>query len=142
MKSAIYFLIGLMGLSINAHSYQCTANLQDRGGNTISSHYGHDRYDYERACDDALNQCERNASRRRGQYCEIEERRRPRPKVEFVTCGSDISRVGYCNVGTGARVELDKNIFGDCIQGMSWGYDRDYIWVRNCGAVFKVTKYH
>ncbi len=55
-----------------------------------------------------------------------------------ITCRSINNREERCRVNTGGRVQLVRQISNAaCIEGQTWRYDRNAIWVRNgCQAVF------
>jgi hypothetical protein len=56
-------------------------------------------------------------------------------------CASDDGRRHYCNVDTRGGVRLVQQRSGSpCIQGRTWGYDRNGIWVdRGCRAEFETN---
>lgn len=55
-----------------------------------------------------------------------------------VRCESNDNRTRYCNADTRGGVRLSRRLSdAQCIQGSSWGYDRQRIWVsRGCRAEF------
>lgn len=59
---------------------------------------------------------------------------------QTLTCSSDDGRRHYCNVNTFGNIRLTRQISGTpCIQGQTWGYDRQGVWVdRGCRAEFFV----
>jgi Protein of unknown function (DUF3011) len=61
---------------------------------------------------------------------------------ERVSCDSDDMRRHWCRVDTRGGVRLYKQKSDSpCIQGRSWGYNRDGIWVdRGCRAEFEVGR--
>jgi Protein of unknown function (DUF3011) len=65
------------------------------------------------------------------------------PQGVVITCSSDNGRRNYCPVNYSIRnVQLTKQRSGSpCIQGQTWGYDRQRIWVdRGCRADFLVQR--
>jgi hypothetical protein len=58
---------------------------------------------------------------------------------EMIVCRSN-GRFTRCAVGTRFGVQLSRQLSGaSCVEGRSWGYDRDGIWVdRGCAAEFFV----
>ena len=56
-------------------------------------------------------------------------------------CASDDGRRHYCNVDTRGGIRLVQQRSGSpCIQGRTWGYDRNGIWVdRGCRADFETA---
>jgi hypothetical protein len=62
-------------------------------------------------------------------------------QVRSVTCESEKGRNKSCGAGMSiGRVELDKQLSDTrCVQGRTWGYDRNAIWVnQGCRARFRV----
>jgi DUF3011 family protein len=59
-----------------------------------------------------------------------------------ITCESNDNRRNYCRVDTRGGVRLYKQKSGSpCVQGRSWGYNRDGIWVdRGCRAEFQIGR--
>jgi hypothetical protein len=59
-----------------------------------------------------------------------------------ITCASDDGRRHYCRIATQGRVRLTNQRSGSpCVQGQSWGYDGNGIWVdRGCRADFIVGR--
>jgi hypothetical protein len=55
-------------------------------------------------------------------------------------CESNDNKYNYCRVNTGGGVSLARQLSDSpCIQGRTWGYDRDGIWVNSgCRADFAV----
>ncbi|GGE07062.1 hypothetical protein GCM10011529_11810 [Polymorphobacter glacialis] len=54
-----------------------------------------------------------------------------------ITCGSMNYRPARCPIAGANSVRINQVIGGECIQGRSWGYDRDGVWVNNgCRARF------
>ena len=64
------------------------------------------------------------------------------PQGLVVSCSSDNGRRNFCPTSTGRGVQLTKQRSGSpCIQGQTWGYDRQRIWVdRGCRADFVVQR--
>jgi Protein of unknown function (DUF3011) len=60
-----------------------------------------------------------------------------------VSCNSNDNRRNWCNVDTRGGVRLYKQKSDSpCIQGRTWGYNRNGIWVdRGCRAEFEVGRY-
>ena len=60
--------------------------------------------------------------------------------AQTIYCGSENGRRQRCPVDTRGGVRLvNQKSEASCIQGRSWGYKRDYIWVdRGCRADFEV----
>jgi Protein of unknown function (DUF3011) len=60
-----------------------------------------------------------------------------------VSCSSNDNRRNWCNVDTRGGVRLYKQKSDSpCIQGRTWGYNRNGIWVdRGCRAEFEVGRY-
>ncbi|MBO0859920.1 MAG: DUF3011 domain-containing protein [Chloracidobacterium sp.] len=60
------------------------------------------------------------------------------PQGQQVYCASDDGRRHYCAIDIRGGVRLIKQHSGDsCIQGQTWGYDRNGVWVdRGCRADF------
>jgi len=60
-----------------------------------------------------------------------------RNRGEIITCSSR-GRFNRCSANTRWGVQLDRQISGaSCVEGRSWGYDDDGIWVdRGCAADF------
>ncbi|MCI0661554.1 MAG: DUF3011 domain-containing protein [Acidobacteria bacterium] len=59
-----------------------------------------------------------------------------------ITCNSNDMRRNWCNVDTRGGVRLYKQKSDSpCIQGRTWGYNRDGIWVdRGCRAEFQIGR--
>ena len=59
---------------------------------------------------------------------------------ETIYCGSEDGRRHTCSVDTRGGVRLlEQKSDANCVQGRSWGYERNYIWVsRGCRADFEV----
>jgi len=60
---------------------------------------------------------------------------------QTITCSSndaDDSKPHYCNIDTRGGIQLTRQISGSpCIQGQTWGYDNQRVWVsRGCRAEF------
>ena len=57
-----------------------------------------------------------------------------------ITCSSDNGKRNYCNADTSRGVRMVNQRSGSpCVQGQSWGYDRNGIWVdRGCRADFQL----
>lgn len=57
---------------------------------------------------------------------------------QTVTCASDDGKRHYCNMDTRGGVQLSRQISGtNCVQGRSWGYDAQGVWVdKGCRADF------
>jgi hypothetical protein len=57
-----------------------------------------------------------------------------------VTCSSDNMRRNYCDVGQNGGVRLlRQRSDANCVEGSTWGYDRNQIWVDGgCRADFEV----
>jgi hypothetical protein len=64
------------------------------------------------------------------------------PQGVVISCSSDNGKRNFCPVNTGRGVQLTKQRSGSpCIQGQTWGYDRQRIWVdRGCRADFLVQR--
>lgn len=62
------------------------------------------------------------------------------PRARLVRCESIKSLAQRCAVETGAGVRLHKQLSrSQCVEGRSWGYDRNGIWVEEgCRAEFEV----
>jgi DUF3011 family protein/DnaJ-like protein len=60
--------------------------------------------------------------------------------AQTIRCESNNNARNYCPVDTRGGVRLSRQISGSaCIQGSTWGYDDDRIWVNNgCRADFEV----
>jgi hypothetical protein len=60
---------------------------------------------------------------------------------QSITCSSNDGRRNYCNVNTRGGVQMTRQISGSaCIQGQTWGWDSNRIWVdRGCRAEFMVA---
>jgi Ricin-type beta-trefoil lectin domain/Protein of unknown function (DUF3011) len=58
-----------------------------------------------------------------------------------ITCSSNNGKRAYCNADTRGNVQMVRQISGSpCIQGTTWGYDRQGIWVdKGCRAEFVIT---
>jgi len=57
------------------------------------------------------------------------------------TCESSSNQYQYCRhpVGAHAKVRIQRQLSGNCVQGKSWGYDADGVWVnKGCRAVFEI----
>jgi Protein of unknown function (DUF3011) len=63
-----------------------------------------------------------------------------RDNARTITCSSDDGHRHHCAADTSRGVQLVKQRSGDaCIEGRTWGYDRESIWVdRGCRADFAV----
>ena len=61
-------------------------------------------------------------------------------QTQSIYCGSEDGRYRTCPVDTRGGVRLVSQLSRkDCVQGQTWGYKRDYIWVdRGCRADFEV----
>src|SRR5581483_5865280 len=61
--------------------------------------------------------------------------------VQGLYCASDDGRRNYCNADTRGGVRLVRQRSGSpCIEGRTWGYDRNGIWVdRGCRADFETN---
>lgn len=59
---------------------------------------------------------------------------------QTITCSSNDGRRNFCNADTRGGVQLSRQISGSpCIQGQTWGYNRNSVWVdRGCRAEFIV----
>lgn len=59
---------------------------------------------------------------------------------QTLTCSSNDGRRNFCNVDTRGGVQMTRQISGSaCIQGRTWGFNRNAIWVdRGCRAEFLV----
>ncbi len=57
---------------------------------------------------------------------------------QALTCSSDDGRRHYCGIDTRGGVRMSRQISGSaCIQGQTWGYDNNGVWVdRGCRAEF------
>jgi Protein of unknown function (DUF3011) len=57
-----------------------------------------------------------------------------------ITCSSDNMRRNYCNIGENSKVRLlRQRSDARCIEGSTWGYNRNQIWVdRGCRADFEI----
>lgn len=57
---------------------------------------------------------------------------------QTITCSSDNGKRNYCNADTRGGVQLVRQRSGSaCVQGQTWGWDRNGIWVdRGCRADF------
>ena len=64
----------------------------------------------------------------------------PLSSAENVNCSSEDGRRHYCSIDTRGGVQMIKQRSdAACIQGQTWGYDRQGIWVdRGCRADFSV----
>jgi len=62
---------------------------------------------------------------------------------QTITCSSNDGKRNYCNANTNGGVRLVNQRSGSpCIQGQTWGYNQDAIWVdRGCRADFAVGRY-
>jgi len=62
---------------------------------------------------------------------------------QTVTCSSDDGGRHYCNLDTRGGVQLSRQISGTaCVQGQTWGYDMQRVWVdRGCRAEFTSGRY-
>lgn len=55
-----------------------------------------------------------------------------------LTCESRNNQYRRCNANTRNNVQLVRRLGGNCVEGRSWGYDRNAIWVDNgCRAQFR-----
>jgi hypothetical protein len=55
-----------------------------------------------------------------------------------IRCESWNYKYARCNADTAGGVRLSRVIAGDCRQGRSWGYSRNFVWVnRGCRAEFE-----
>jgi len=61
-------------------------------------------------------------------------------QTQAIYCGSDDGRYRSCPADTQGGVRLvNQQSKNECVQGRTWGYKRDYIWVdRGCRADFEV----
>ena len=61
---------------------------------------------------------------------------------QSITCSSDDGRRNYCNANTRGGVQMTRQISGSpCVQGQTWGWDNNRIWVdRGCRAEFVTGK--
>ena len=61
---------------------------------------------------------------------------------QIINCSSDDGHRHYCAIDTGRGVQMfKKHSDAQCIQGVSWGFDRQGIWVdRGCRADFQVVR--
>jgi hypothetical protein len=62
-------------------------------------------------------------------------------QTQTIYCGSEDGRRHTCSVNThdGVHIQQQKSS-AECVQGRSWGYKSDYIWVdRGCRADFEIT---
>jgi Protein of unknown function (DUF3011) len=68
------------------------------------------------------------------------EDRREERRNELIVCRSN-GRFTRCAAGTRFGVQLSRQLSGaSCIEGRSWGYDREGVWVdRGCAAEFLVV---
>ncbi len=68
----------------------------------------------------------------------------PPPAHDLVVCESINSQRRYCRLDTGEGVELERQLSRSaCVEGQSWGWDRDGIWVDGgCRARFRVLKHY
>lgn len=58
---------------------------------------------------------------------------------QIVECNSIRYEPARCNVRVNSGVQIDRVLGGECIQGRSWGWDRNGIWVNDgCRARFRV----
>lgn len=59
-----------------------------------------------------------------------------------ITCSSNDGKRNYCNADTGRGVRMVNQRSGSpCIQGQTWGFDRNGIWVdRGCRADFQLGR--
>src|SRR4051812_19865301 len=57
---------------------------------------------------------------------------------QTITCSSDDGKRNFCRANTRGGVQMTRQISGSaCIQGQTWGWDRDNIWVdKGCRAQF------
>jgi hypothetical protein len=57
---------------------------------------------------------------------------------QSITCSSDNGRRNYCNANTRGGVQMTRQISGSpCVQGQTWGWDNNRVWVdRGCRAEF------
>ncbi len=64
----------------------------------------------------------------------------PATAERTITCESRKGRYQYCNIKTGGRVKLRKQISNTrCREGDNWGYDRNGVWVdQGCSGEFSV----
>ena len=62
---------------------------------------------------------------------------------QTITCSSNDGKRNYCNVNTNGGVRMVNQRSGSpCIQGQTWGYNSNSIWVdRGCRADFAVGRY-
>lgn len=59
--------------------------------------------------------------------------------VARINCESWNYRQAQCPIRAGSRVRLSRVIAGNCRQGRSWGFEANFIWVKDgCRATFEV----
>jgi len=60
---------------------------------------------------------------------------------QHITCGSENFGYNYCRIRTGGQVQLTHQVSSrSCVQGDSWGYDSQGVWVdKGCRADFLVN---
>lgn len=61
---------------------------------------------------------------------------------QSITCSSENGRRNFCRIDTRGGVQMVRQRSGSsCVQGRSWGYNRDSIWVdKGCRADFVVGR--
>jgi hypothetical protein len=60
--------------------------------------------------------------------------------INTIKCESWNYRRAQCVVPRGRMVRLERVIAGNCVQGRTWGVDRDYVWVNGgCRAMFSLN---
>lgn len=64
------------------------------------------------------------------------------PAGSRIVCSSNDGRRKFCNADTRGGVQLFRQISGSaCIQGRTWGYNRNAVWVdRGCRAEFVLLR--
>src|SRR6478672_491831 len=62
---------------------------------------------------------------------------------QSVTCEANNDNRKYCGSYDPDQVRMDRQISGSpCIQGQSWGVDRQGLWVeRGCRAIFAIGRF-
>lgn len=57
---------------------------------------------------------------------------------QSITCSSNDGRRHFCSINTAGGVQMTRQISGSpCIQGQTWGFNRNAVWVdRGCRAEF------
>jgi hypothetical protein len=57
-----------------------------------------------------------------------------------VNCESWNYKQAQCPIPAGRRVRLERVIAGNCVQGRTWGFERNFIWVNGgCRATFSIN---